>query len=91
MSTDHEDASRVEAAEAGVHLEQGEVADRGRTEEHVTATDAVGAGHPGHGADPNAGVVRADPPSGRELAAAAVVAIVTLLALIALGVAIARA
>lgn len=58
------DPSRIEAAEAGLHTELEEHG----AHHHVTAADAVPhdehVSHGGgHGADPNAGVLRGDPPT----------------------------
>jgi hypothetical protein len=84
------DGSRVEAAEAGVHAEQGERAAHG----HVDAPEAVsgahhapshGVGHDddhgshgGHGADPNAGVLRGEAPTPAWVWTAALIGLVTI-------------
>ena len=79
------DPSRLEAAEAGLAHEQAELAETGSSDEHVVAADALA-----HPTDPNAGVVLADPPSGRALLGAAALALLTLAALVLVAVAIAR-
>ncbi len=79
------DPSRLEAAEAGLATELAEQSARGASDEHVVASDALA-----HPVDPNAGVVLADPPTGRSLLGAAAIALLTLAALVLLALAIAR-
>jgi transcriptional regulator GlxA family with amidase domain len=82
-------ASRVEAAEAGLHAEAAEAADGGGVaDRHVTATDVAGRHpHRHHPDDPNVGVVRMR--LGRGAVVAGVVAgALMLAALIVLGVAV---
>jgi hypothetical protein len=78
------DGSRIEAAEAGVHTEQQETA----AHDHVDAPDALPTAHHaahdddhgshgGHGADPNAGVLRGEPPTPAWLGVIAVIVVVT--------------
>ena len=62
------DGSRVEAEEAAAHDAHG------HDDEH-------GGGH-GHGADPNAGVVRGEPPTSAWLATVTVISLVTIAACI---------
>ena len=52
--------------------------------------DGHGGGH-GHGADPNAGVVRGEPPTPAWLGAAALIGLVTLVAAVILAFALADA
>ncbi len=85
------DASRVEAAEAGVHHEAAETRAGVEPREHVTATDAVPAPHPHHHPDdPNVGVVASTATRGAYLGASIAV-IVVIAAVIALAVAIGSA
>jgi hypothetical protein len=74
--------SRIEAAEAGLHHEQAEVAEGVAPREHVTAAAVIAHHHP---EDTNAGIVRGRPARGAILAAvltaAVTVAGVVLLAL----------
>ncbi|MDQ6650333.1 MAG: hypothetical protein M3Z02_09490 [Actinomycetota bacterium] len=79
------DPSRLEAAEAGLAREQAEQASTGTSDDHVVAADALA-----HPVDPNAGVVVADPPTGRALAGAAAIALLTLTAVVLVALAIAR-
>ena len=79
------DASRVEAAEAGVHHEAAQAV----PVEHVTATDAVPA-HPHHPVDPNETLLRGPRTPVRAAAAGLGVAAVTLGALGGVAYAIAR-
>jgi hypothetical protein len=89
------DASRVEAAEAGVHAELEERDTARGPEEHVTATDVatqpVAArstyGHHHHPPDPNVGVVRARVGRGTVLAAV-VSAAVSIVAVVLLALAV---
>lgn len=85
------DGSRIEAAEAGVHTEVEEAHEHGAAHPHVTATDSVPhdddhGSHGGHGADPNAGVLRGDPPTPAWVGAATLIAFVTLLGCVLLAV-----
>lgn len=74
------DGSRIEAAEAGAHDSH----EPGAT--HPTAQSDDGAGHGGHGADPNAGVLVAEPPPPAWVLTAAGIALVTALVMGVLGV-----
>lgn len=75
------DGSRIEAAEAGVHTEHAEHGAHDHVDAHGAAHDDHGGGH-GHGADPNAGVVRADAPTPAWVGTATVVALITIAACI---------
>ena len=93
------DGSRIEAAEAGVHAEQREGAahdhvdapDAVSAAHHAPAhggahhDDDHGGGH-GHGADPNAGVLRGDAPTPAWVMTATAIALVTIAACIWLAV-----
>ena len=68
----HGDGSTLEAAHAGGH------------DDH----DDHGSGGHGHGADPNAGVVRGTPPTPAWVLTAAVISAVTVVAAIVLGIAL---
>ena len=87
------DASRVEAAEAGVHAEVEETAEGREPEEHVTAVDVATepplprAVHHHHPPDPNAGVVRGRLGRGAVLAAT-LSAAVTVIAVVLLALAV---
>lgn len=69
------DGSRIEAAVAGVHAEHEEHG----AHHHVDAHDDHGGGH-GHGADPNAGVLRGEAPTPAWVMTATAIALVTILA-----------
>jgi hypothetical protein len=90
--TEPQDASRVEAAEAGAHHEAAEAAAGVTPREHVTATDsALAPAHPHHHPDdPNAGLVRGAPGRG-ALTAAALAVLVTVVAVVLLARAIGAA
>ena len=71
----------MSAADTGSHIEA-EIA-----HEHVEDAEGHGGGH-GHGHDPNAGVVKGDPPTPAWIATAAVIALVTAAVAVWLAVAI---
>jgi hypothetical protein len=80
-----QDASRTEAAQAGLFHEQSETAETGSHHKHVTADELA----PDHLAQQaNADVEVGEPPLRLALVVAAVVAVAVLLAIVAVAVAI---
>ena len=73
------DGSRIEAAEAGAHAEHEEGAHHAHVDAHDAHGDDHGGGH-GHGADPNAGVLRGEAPTPAWVMTATAIALVTIAA-----------
>jgi hypothetical protein len=82
---DGDDGSRIEAAEAGVHAEERELAGHGPATVHDADSHAAHLGH-GEADDPNAGVVVGTPPTPAWVMTAAGIGVVTIIVTVILAV-----